>query len=133
MSEDTRSLSSGPVMFGEYVWRMGRTRYDSNFVLTEIVKFSTSAPFKFTQVDNTLLPNSKARCLFLTDGLIILVTLDLRLIAGPCVKEVSSQGGIGVREEGQTCFFTAIDSIDLSMLTPPYEPNEPRTIPDTLK
>ena len=34
-------------------------------------------------------------------------------------------GGIGVRQGRQTC-FTAVDPMEVSMLTLRYEPNEPR-------
>ena len=41
--------------------------------------------------------------------------------------------GIGVRQERQTCFFTAVDPNNVSMLTLRYEPNESRNVPYKLK
>ena len=41
-------------------------------------------------------------------------------------------GEIGVVRQGrQTCFFTAVDSMNVSMLTPRYEPNGPKKMPCT--
>ena len=77
-------------MTGENVCQKGRTGYDSNVVSTDTVKSSTRDQFKATQEEYKLTPNCKAMCLFLTDGLIIFVAWDHRLIAGPFVKEVSS-------------------------------------------
>ena len=42
-------------------------------------------------------------------------------------------GGVGVREGCHTCFFTAVDPMEASMLTPRYEPNEPWNIPLKLR
>ena len=42
-------------------------------------------------------------------------------------------GGSGVRTGRQTCFFTAVDPMEISVLTPRYELNGPRKIAYTLK
>ena len=42
-------------------------------------------------------------------------------------------GGLGFREEPQTCFFTAVDPQVATMLTPRFEANAPRTILEKMK
>ena len=66
-------------------------------------------------------------CLFLSDGLMFShfgSTFDYRSICEGGLME-----GIGVQEGRQTCCFTAVGAMEISMLTPRYEPIEPRTIP----
>ena len=106
-------------MTGENVCQKGRTGYDSNVVSTDTVKSSTRDQSKATQEDYKLIPNCQAMCLFLTDGPIIFVAWDHRLIAGPFCEGGLIAGGIGVREGRQTCFFTV--SAERSLLTLRHE------------
>ena len=47
-----------------------------------------------------------------------------------CISEEGLvAGGIGVRQGRQICFFTAVDYMNVSLLTLRHEPSEPRKIP----
>ena len=56
-------------------------------------------------------------------------TLEYRSISEGCLVV----GGIGVRQERQTCFFTAVYPINIPLVTPLFTGNEPRMIPYRLK
>ena len=48
------------------------------------------------------------------------------------VEEVPSQEESAVKKGGQACFFTAVDTMNIPMLTPRFIENDPRMIPYTM-
>ena len=102
----------------EIVWKLSRfvhfiSRSDHRCGWYAIRKLSRQTPsksstwdqFKVIQEGNKLIQDCKTMCLVLADGPMTFNTWDHRLSTGPCVKEVSLLGSVGVPEGRQTCFF----------------------------
>ena len=69
---------------------------------------------KFFQEEYRTIRNCKETCKVFTDGLLTFVMLDQHLFDYKSESEGGRvAGGIGVRQERQTCFFSAVDSIPL--------------------
>ena len=62
------------------------------------------------------------------DGQTFCVILDHRMITDPFWKKVSPQEELTAKKGIQACFLTAVDPMNIPMLTPRFIENEPRTI-----
>ena len=65
--------------------------------------------------------NRKTMGKFLTDGQVTSVMLFPHLITGPSPKEDSSPEEWRLSQEGKTCFFTVVNLVSNSILTPRIE------------
>ena len=110
------------------MWRMVRTRFGSDTVSRElpgaaheICSKSLRRNKNRSRVEN----KERIRCGWTDYMYHVGSTYDKRPMSEGCLIA----GGITVRPGRPTCFFTAVDPMNISLLSPRGEPNEPRTIP----
>ena len=119
---------SGPLKTGRHIWRMDRTRYDSKKVSTQnLIQYirTDQGHSGGIRIDPKLQSNVLIPYGWTDKTDRVGSTFDYRSLSeGGLIA-----GGIGVRQGRQTCFFTAVDPMNVSMLTPRDEPNESRKIP----
>ena len=94
---------------------------------------STYEPFKDAPVERSGTHSYKVALKILCGWTQFLIILDLLMNTGVSWKEVLSREESAVKKEGQACFLTAVDPMNVPMLTPRFEHNEPRMIPNKMK
>ena len=117
---------------GRDAWNTDRTRSDSNTVSTTWAIHSTFEPCKDSGGENFWTNSCKVTLEFPCGSTKLLYPVGSSYDDRSIVEVCLIAGGISSQKERQAYFPTAVDPMNIPMLTPRFTENEPRRISYTM-